>query len=317
MRLTQMVNPRLLILLNPTHYSHRQPAIDYLSMRLMRRFNASANGSKTNVSKTKATKKNKKNKEEEKKKKKKKKNTVLLYNTYQLYLDDGRGRLEAHLQVAKEEGFALGVKAVRGAYIQSEAEYAACVGGTSPVLSSKEHTDTAYDTAVEAVLDRIVECSDEPPREQTGETEIDASSSPSSSPQSSSSSSSSSSPSSPSPSAPPSSFSSWACSPSVVVATHNAASVTRTVHYMDKHGLARDDPRIHLAQIMGMSDGLTLALGHGGFNVHKLVLFGTFGEVMPWMLRRLDENADLLGATAAQRTLLWSELRRRARGGVL
>ena len=284
-------------------------------MRLMRRFNASTNGSgsasTTNESKTKATKKE--HTEEEKKK-----NTVLLYNTYQLYLDDGRGRLEAHLQVAKEEGFALGVKAVRGAYIQSEVEYAASVGGASPVLSSKEHTDTAYDTAVEAVLDRIVECSDEPPREQTGETEIDGSS-PSSSPQSSSSSSSSSSPSSPSPSPspPPSSFSSWACSPSVVVATHNAASVTRTVHYMDRHGLARDDPRIHLAQIMGMSDGLTLALGHGGFNVHKLVLFGTFGEVMPWMLRRLDENADLLGATAAQRTLLWSELRRRARGGAL
>ena len=105
-----MVTPRLLILLYPTHYSHRQPAIDYLSMRLMRRFNASTNGSgsasTTNESKTKATKKE--HTEEEKKK-----NTVLLYNTYQLYLDDGRGRLEAHLQVAKEEGFALGVKAVR------------------------------------------------------------------------------------------------------------------------------------------------------------------------------------------------------------
>ena len=38
-------------------------------------------------------------------------------------------------------------------------------------------------------------------------------------------------------------------------------------------------------QIMGMSDNVTLALGASGYNVHKLVLFGSFGDVMPWMLR--------------------------------
>ena len=36
---------------------------------------------------------------------------------------------------------------------------------------------------------------------------------------------------------------------------------------------------------MGMSDNVTLALGASGYNVHKLVLFGSFGDVMPWMLR--------------------------------
>ena len=40
-----------------------------------------------------------------------------------------------------------------------------------------------------------------------------------------------------------------------------------------------------LEQIMGMSDNVTLALGASGYNVHKLVLFGSFGDVMPWMLR--------------------------------
>ena len=59
---------------------------------------------------------------------------------------------------------------------------------------------------------------------------------------------------------------------------------------MAAHGLARDHPNVAHAQIMGMCDGLTFALGLAGYNAHKLVLFGEFDEVFPWLLRRLDEN---------------------------
>ena len=44
------------------------------------------------------------------------------------------------------------------------------------------------------------------------------------------------------------------------------------------------------AQIMGMCDNITLALGQHQYNSHKLVLFGDFDEVFPWLLRRLEEN---------------------------
>lgn len=62
---------------------------------------------------------------------------------------------------------------------------------------------------------------------------------------------------------------------------------------------------------MGMSDNVTAALGLAGYNALKLVLFGNFVDVFPWLLRRLDENADMLGAMAKERHLLWKEIERR------
>jgi hypothetical protein len=80
---------------------------------------------------------------------------------------------------------------------------------------------------------------------------------------------------------------------------------------MAAHGLARDHPNVAHAQIMGMCDGLTFALGLAGYNAHKLVLFGEFDEVFPWLLRRLDENRDMLGAAQLELPLVHAELRRR------
>ena len=67
-----------------------------------------------------------------------------------------------------------------------------------------------------------------------------------------------------------------------------------------------------LPQILGMADDLTLTLGLQGFNALKLVPYGELQQVLPWLLRRLDENQDALGASAAERPLLRQEVRRRA-----
>jgi hypothetical protein len=61
-----------------------------------------------------------------------------------------------------------------------------------------------------------------------------------------------------------------------------------------------------------MADDLTLTLGLAGFNAHKLVPYGQPAQLMPWLLRRLDENKDALAAAADERPLLRGELRRRA-----
>lgn len=61
-----------------------------------------------------------------------------------------------------------------------------------------------------------------------------------------------------------------------------------------------------------MADDLTLTLGLQGFNALKLVPYGELQQVLPWLLRRLDENQDALGASAAERPLLRKEVRRRA-----
>ncbi|CAL1135816.1 unnamed protein product, partial [Cladocopium goreaui] len=82
----------------------------------------------------------------------------------------------------------------------------------------------------------------------------------------------------------------------LMLATHNRASLWNAVKEMDRLGLARDDPRIHFAQILGMVDNLTWALGLAGYNASKLLVFGQVHEVLPWLLRRARENRDAFGA---------------------
>ena len=76
----------------------------------------------------------------------------------------------------------------------------------------------------------------------------------------------------------------------VVLATHNSASVLRAVDTMRVLGLPASHEAVHWAQIQGMADHLSVALGEGGYNTHKLVTFGAFEQVLPWLLRRLHEN---------------------------
>ena len=73
---------------------------------------------------------------------------------------------------------------------------------------------------------------------------------------------------------------------------------------------------MHFAQILGMADDLTLSLGLSGCNAHKLVPYGSFEEILPWLLRRLEENQDALGACSIERPLLRAELARRFRSAI-
>jgi len=102
-----------------------------------------------------------------------------------------------------------------------------------------------------------------------------------------------------------------------LLATHNRESIRRAVAEMARLGLAREHQRVHFAQILGMVDNLTNALGLAGYNAAKLVVFGQMREVLPWLLRRVAENRDAFGAQAAELPVLRGELRRRllGRGG--
>lgn len=99
---------------------------------------------------------------------------------------------------------------------------------------------------------------------------------------------------------------------SVAICTHSMESVSAAVSKLAALGLPPGSPRVHFAQILGMSDHVTGALSAAGHRAHKLVLFGDFAEVFPWLLRRLDENRDMLGACQTERPVLVRELRRRA-----
>ena len=71
-------------------------------------------------------------------------------------------------------------------------------------------------------------------------------------------------------------------------------------------GLARDDPQLHFAQLKGMADALSLGLSFGGFNVSKYLPYGPMADVMPYLIRRAEENRGLLGNTGPERkTIRW------------
>jgi hypothetical protein len=94
----------------------------------------------------------------------------------------------------------------------------------------------------------------------------------------------------------------------------------RCHHAARAYGWTDDSPApprsIHFGQIMGMCDHVTAALGLAGYNAHKLVLFGEFRDLFPWLLRRLDENGDVMGAMATERSIIGTEVQRREKARV-
>lgn len=76
------------------------------------------------------------------------KEKLIIYNTYQLYRHDKLADLKADHLVAKEAGFILGVKIVRGAYMEKERKRALEKGYTSPIQPDKAATDTDYNAAL-------------------------------------------------------------------------------------------------------------------------------------------------------------------------
>jgi len=100
----------------------------------------------------------------------------------------------------------------------------------------------------------------------------------------------------------------------LAICTHNELSVRRAISAMLSNNVPTTHPNIHFAQILGMCDNVTAALSTSGYNAHKLVLFGDYGDLFPWLLRRIDENRDMLGGCQAERPVLWRAWTQRLRG---
>lgn len=80
---------------------------------------------------------------------------VIVINTYQMYRTDRLAVLRKNIQEAKDKDYLLGVKLVRGAYMEKERIRAAKMGYPSPIQSSKEETDQAYNEALFLCLKNI------------------------------------------------------------------------------------------------------------------------------------------------------------------
>lgn len=97
----------------------------------------------------------------------------------------------------------------------------------------------------------------------------------------------------------------------VMCGSHNDESNRLLTERMAEKNLSREDPRIWFAQLYGMSDNISFNLAKAGYNVVKYVPYGPVKAVMPYLLRRAQENTSVAGQSSRELTLIRRELRRR------
>jgi proline dehydrogenase len=182
---------------------------------------------------------------------------VIVYNTLQMYRKDRLEHLQLAIAKARDQGYKLGFKLVRGAYLEKEGLRAAKLSYPNPLFREKKDTDSAYDRALELCI-RHVEMV------------------------------------------------------SLVAGTHNEYSTLHLVRLMAEEGLAADDDRVHFSQLLGMSDHLSFNLADAGFNVAKYVPYGQVQTLIPYLVRRAQENSAMRGQMSRELLLLQREQARRS-----
>lgn len=93
--------------------------------------------------------------------------------------------------------------------------------------------------------------------------------------------------------------------------THNETSNYKLAKIIDDKGIARDNPRIFFSQLLGMSDNISFNLAHAGYNVTKYVPYAPVYDVLPYLLRRAEENTSVAGQTGRELRMLQIEMNRR------
>lgn len=182
----------------------------------------------------------------------------VVFNTLQMYRSDRLDYLKKLHEQAKEEGFFIGIKLVRGAYMEKENIRAEEKGYPSPICSSKETTDKNYDAAVHYMIDNIDYMA-------------------------------------------------------IFAGTHNESSVYSLMELMQEKGIKNNDNRIWFGQLYGMSDNISYNLAAHGYNVAKYLPFGSVKEVMPYLIRRAEENTSVAGQSSRELMLIKTERKRRKR----
>lgn len=97
----------------------------------------------------------------------------------------------------------------------------------------------------------------------------------------------------------------------VIVASHNEHSNLFTTQLLDKKGLAHNHTHVHFSQLYGMSDNITFNLAKSGCSVSKYLPFGPIKDVVPYLMRRAQENSSVSGQTGRELVLIEKEMKRR------
>jgi len=184
------------------------------------------------------------------------KNKALIFNTLQLYRWDRLAYLKDLHKRANEQNFYIGMKLVRGAYMEKENDRAKEMGYTSPICESKQATDDNYKEVLNYMLENINQMA-------------------------------------------------------VYIGTHNEESSYFAMQKLTELNIATQDTRVWFGQLYGMSDHISYNLAEAGYNVSKYLPFGPVRDVMPYLIRRAEENTSVAGQTSRELALLTKERERR------
>jgi proline dehydrogenase len=95
------------------------------------------------------------------------------------------------------------------------------------------------------------------------------------------------------------------------VGTHNETSCLKVAAYMQEHNVTTNTNRVYFSQLYGMSDNISFNLAHGGYNVAKYLPYGPVKDVLPYLMRRAQENTSVAGQTGRELSLIKKEIERR------
>lgn len=186
------------------------------------------------------------------------KDKALIYYTFQMYCHAMLANLKNLHQQAKNDGFKLGAKLVRGAYMEKERARAGEKGYQDPIQPNKQATDDDFNAAAKYCIEHIDEIG-------------------------------------------------------LFAGSHNEETNYLITHFIEEKGLSKDDDRVYMGQLYGMSDHISFNLANAGYNVIKYVPYGPLKATIPYLIRRADENTSVAGQSGRELTLITKELTRRSK----
>ncbi len=98
---------------------------------------------------------------------------------------------------------------------------------------------------------------------------------------------------------------------SVFIGTHNEQSCMKAAKWMDEHNVAAQSKNVYFSQLFGMSDNISFNLAGSGYHVAKYLPYGPVKDVIPYLMRRAQENTSVAGQTGRELALINQEIKRR------
>ncbi|MDJ0644627.1 MAG: proline dehydrogenase family protein [Flavobacteriaceae bacterium] len=183
------------------------------------------------------------------------KEKAIVFNTLQMYRWDRMDYMRSLYQRAQKKGYFIGMKVVRGAYMEKERDRAEEKGYPSPICKDKHATDENYNEAIKFFMEN----------EKLA----------------------------------------------LFAGTHNEESSYKLMQLVKEKDIIKNDQRLWFGQLYGMSDHISFNLAEAGYNVAKYLPFGPVRDVMPYLIRRAEENTSVAGQTTRELGLLKTERKRR------